>query len=332
MERALRKDPDLPTLRRPRAGPGTGPFHTVPVRAEVWEERARAHAGRADALTAGHRARKAAGQRHPVEDFLFEYYTTRPSLLRRWHPGAGVVLEPGDGGPAPHAGWRWYTRDGDGGVQLDVAAFLADRGQTVAFVHRLLSATAGRPAFTGCFGLHEWAMVYRSDDARRHPLPLRLGRSGTDAVVEAHPIRCTHFDAFRFFTPEAVGLNRVQPTRATQVELEQPGCLHASMDCHKWAGKLGPAVPGELALDCFALAADVRLLDMQASPYDLSSYGHVPVAIETAEGKAEYVRRQRDLAGRAAVLREQLVDVCEQLLGVRRPVAVAFPEGRTVKR
>jgi hypothetical protein len=300
------------------------------VRAEVWQELARAHAERADALTAGHRARKATGERHAVEDFLFEYYNTRPSLLRRWHPGPGVVLEPGDG-PPPHAGWRWYRTDDGGAVTLDVDTFLADRGDTVRFVHRLLTATASRPLFTGCFGLHEWAMVYRQDE-HRHPLPLRLGQAGTDAVVEAHPIRCSHFDAFRFFTPAAAGLNRLQPTRATQVELEQPGCLHASMDVHKWAGKLGPAVPGALALDCFELARDVRLLDMQAAPYDLSSYGQPAVAIETPEGKAEYVRRQRELAGRAADLRAGLIAVCEQLLGVRRPDAVASSAGRTVGR
>jgi hypothetical protein len=299
------------------------------VRAEVWQEEARAHAERADALTAGHRARKAAGERHAIEDFLFEYYNTRPSLLRRWHPGPGVVLEPGER-PAPHAAWRWY-RTVDDAVALDVDAFLADRGDTVRFVHRLLTATASRPLFTGCFGLHEWAMVYRQDE-HRHPLPLRLGQAGTDAVVEAHPIRCSHFDAFRFFTPSAVGLNRLQPTRATQVELEQPGCLHASMDVHKWAGKLGPAVPGALALDCFELARDVRLLDMQAAPYDLSSYGQPAVAVETPEGKAEYVRRQRELAGRAADLRAGLIAVCEQLLGVRRPDAVLSSAGRTVGR
>jgi hypothetical protein len=157
-------------------------------------------------------------------------------------------------------------------------------------------------------------MVYR-DPERRHQLPLRLGQAETDKVVEQHPIRCTHFDAFRFFTPEAVGLNRLQPTRATQVDLDQPGCLHAAMDVHKWATKLGPAVPGALALDCFALAGDIRLLDMQASPYDLSSYGFEPVKIETPEGKAEYVARQRDFARRAAALRARLIRVCEELLG-----------------
>lgn len=281
--------------------------------APVWTTLLQEHAARADALTAGHRARRADDRRHPVEDFLFEYYPTRPSLLRRWHPGAGTALEPSSSGPAPHASWRWYGRDADGVVGLDAAAFTADRGTTVRFVHRLLSATAARPAFTGCFGLHEWAMVYREDE-HRHRLPLRLGRAGTDRVVEDHQIRCTHFDAFRFFTPAAAGRNRLQPTRASQVELEQPGCLHVSMDCHKWALKLGPAVPGELALDCFALARDVRVLDMRASPYDLRGHGYQPVAIETPQGKAEYATAQREFSRRAAALRQRLIEVCEQLV------------------
>jgi hypothetical protein len=287
-----------------------------PVRlgAAEWTEQARAHAERADRMTAAHRARRAAGTRHAVEDFLFEYYNTRPSRLRRWHPGAGVELESGPSGPAPQATWRWYRAGSDGVVTFDGPAFVADRGDTARFIARLLRGTASRPAFTGCFGLHEWAMVYRQQD-RRHTLPLRLGPAGTDAVVEAHPVRCTHFDAFRFFTPAAAPLNRVQPSRATQGDLEQPGCLHASMDCHKWAGKLGPAVPGDLALDCFELAGDVRLLDMRASPYDLSAYGHAPVAIETAEGKAEYVLQQREFAVRAADLRARLLAICDQLLG-----------------
>jgi hypothetical protein len=206
-------------------------------------------------------------------------------------------------------------------VSLDVAAFLADRGKTVQFIHRLLSATAARPAFTGCFGLHEWAMAYRQN-GHRHPLPLRLGQTGTDAVVEGHHIRCTHVDAFRFFTPSAAPLNRVQPTRESQPDMEQPGCLHAAMDCHKWAMKLGPAVPGDLALDCFELAREIRTLDMQASPYDLSSYGLVPVPIETPDGKAAYVERQRAHTGRAVELRKKLIEVSVELLGIdarRRP-------------
>ncbi|WP_346620458.1 3-methyladenine DNA glycosylase [Blastococcus montanus] len=276
--------------------------------AEEWRARATAHEARVDRWVAPHRDRRRRGETHPVLDFLFTYYSETPGRLRRWHPGPDVALA----GPAPHAGWRWYASDG-GRVRLDVDAFAADRGDTLRFVRRLLAATASRPAFSGCFGLHEWAMVYR-DTGTRHPVPLRLGQQGTDAVVEAHPIRCSHFDAFRFFTAPAVGRNRLQPTRATQVELEQPGCLHAGMDLYKWAYKLSPATPGELVADCFQLAVEIRELDMRASPYDLRDHGYEPVAIETPEGKAQYVAAQRTFAERGAALRRRLVSVCERLL------------------
>ena len=65
------------------------------------------------------------------------------------------------------------------------------------------------------------------------------------------------------------------------------------MDVYKWAYKMIPVVPSELLLDCFELARSIRELDMRASPYDLSELGYPPVAIETAEGKAEYVAAQR---------------------------------------
>jgi hypothetical protein len=151
-------------------------------------------------------------------------------------------------------------------------------------------------------------MVYRQQE-HRHPVPLRLGQDATDAVVEAHELRCTHFDAFRFFTPDAAPRNRETPTRDRQVELEQPGCLHAGMDLYKWAVKLGPLVPGELLLDAFELARDIRVLDMRASPYDLLDWGYAPVAVETPEGKAEYVRAQRRFAERGQKLRTRLIDV-----------------------
>ncbi|MFC8799231.1 3-methyladenine DNA glycosylase [Promicromonospora sp. NPDC057138] len=319
---------------------------------EEWLPPAAAHADRADALTAVWREARDAGRKHAIEDFLFTYYPTRLAHLRRWNPGAGVALalpdsgagalEPGGGTPGTtdpedRATWRWHTtlrRDaapaGSGApssvtassvsphlVTLDLGAFLADRGDTVRYVRELLSATASRPGTFGCFGLHEWAMVYRDRAAgrdQRHPLPLRLGHAGTDAVVEANPVRCSHFDAFRFFTPEATSLNQLQPTRAAQVGMEQPGCLHANMDLYKWCLKLGPAVPGDLLLDAFELARDIRWTDMAASPYDVSEYGVAAVEIETPHGKAEYVRRQREYARRSNDLRLRLIEVCDAVL------------------
>lgn len=276
-----------------------------------------------DALVAGHLERARRGEPHPVEDFLFTYYSHRPARLRRWHPGVGTVLL----GPAAEGFLdRDHTRQARGttvGVALDPVAFLARRGDAVRHVRDLLTATAGRPANLGCFGMHEWAMVYRAGrDGVRHPAwPLRLGPDGTDAAVEAAQIRCSHHDAFRFFTPAARPLNQLTPTREDTVAMEQPGCLHATMDLYKWAYKLAPATPSELVVDCFELARDVRLLDMRASPYDLRPLGHEPVPVEAAAGRSEYVRAQRGFAERGAVLRSALVEVCTALLGAQRPVS-----------
>lgn len=249
-----------------------------------------------------------------MADFLFVYYANSPGRLRRWHPGPGVVLE--DAADSPQAQWRHYRAHADGSVAFDADSFLAHRGSAVRFVHRLLTATLSRPAHTGCFGLHEWAMVYRLDpDQVRHDRwPLRLGPAGTDAVVAAHTVRCSHFDAVRFFTPDALPRNTLQPSRAGQVDLEQPGCLHAGMDLYKWSYTLAPAVPGEIALDAFELAAEIRVLDMRASPYDLTGLGLEPVAIETADGKAEYAAAQRAFAVRSNDLRRRLLAVCDTLL------------------
>lgn len=269
-----------------------------------WSGRADAHEARADALTAAHRARAARGEKHPVEDFLFTYYSYKPAQLRRWHPGAGVVLEDA----AERLSWRWYSPGPAADTAApDAGAFAAEKPELAALVERMLRSTAARPGRFGCFGLHEWAMVYREAE-HRHPAPLRLGQAGTDAVVEANELRCTHFDAFRFFTPDAVPRNSLPLTRALQPDIEQPGCLHAGMDLYKWAMKLGPLLPGELMLDTFELARDIRRLDMEAAPYDLSDWGVEPVRIETTEGKAEYVRQQRGFAERSTVLRERMLE------------------------
>lgn len=89
--------------------------------------------------------------------------------------------------------------------------------------------------------------------------------------------------------------------------MEQPGCLHAGMDLYKWAVKLGPLVPGELMLDAFELARDIRELDMRASPYDLTGWGYSAVPVETPEGKAAYVAAQREFTARAQPIRAALL-------------------------
>jgi len=265
-----------------------------------WRARQAAHEARVDAWTAGYLDRASRGQKHPVDDFLFTYYSHRPARLRRWSPGPGVVLVDHPVEPPFVAA--------DGGAVLGPATPAARR--TAGFVVDLLSRTAGRDPQLGCFGLHEWAMVYRGE--RRHEdWPLRLGQQATDDVVDALGVRCSHFDAFRFFTPSAVPLNVLQPTREGQLALEQPGCLHANMDLYKWAYKLSPWVASELVADCFELARRVRTLDMQASPYDFSDLGLEPVAIETEAGRETYAERQAAFAAEAAPLRALLLEAAE---------------------
>lgn len=278
---------------------------------EVWQARAAAHAERVDTWIQPQLARRRAGHKHPVHDFLFTYYSQRPAALRRWHPGWGVVLADA----AEYADRRGYgpvAGPGAGGVSVS-AEHLAAQLSLIESVHRLLAATAGRPPTLSCFGLHEWAMVHRTSSVR-HDWPLRLGSSGTDEVVETHRITCSHFDAFRFFTDSARPLNTLHPDRDDRAAFEQPGCLHAGMDLYKHAFRLTPLVASELVADCLELARDIRELDMRASPYDLNELGFEPVRIETPGGKQEYVVAQRDFAERGAPLRQRLVEECERLL------------------
>ncbi len=276
-----------------------------------WRERAEQHRNRMLHWTEPHRGRRERGEKHPVMDFLFTYYTQRPSRLERWQPGFGVALE----GGRDFLERRGYVETAQG-VAVDPAELTPRRRETVEFIHRLLGSTESRPAQLGCFGLHEWAMVYRisQDELRHSSWPLRLGRDGTDEVVESMRIRCSHYDAFRFFSTAARPLNSLQPTQQDRVRMEQPGCLHNNMDVFKWCYKLDPFVSSELMGDCFELAADIREMDMRASPYDLSELGYSPIEIETAHGRAEYVRQQRAFGERASLLRERLIGVCSELL------------------
>lgn len=278
--------------------------------ASTWREAQAAHHARVDAASAGHLERRRTGASHPVEDFLWVYYRFRPGQLRRWHPGPGLALA--GAGDSEQATWRHY-RVQDGLVSLDTDAFVAARGDAVRYVIELLEATASRRANLGCFGLHEWAMVY-ADPHKRHPWPLRLGAEGTDEVVRSRPLRCTHYDAYRFFTPAAAPRNAHRPTLELRPALEQPGCIHAGMDCYKWAFTLAPAIPSELTMDCFDHARRAREIDMRASPYDLRDLGFEPIPIETPAGRAEYVVEQQALADAAAGLRARLVAACRSVL------------------
>lgn len=282
--------------------------------AASWQARRSAHEQAVDELTAAHLDRRRHGQAHPIIDFLFTYYRSSVGALRRWHPGPDVALEVPSEPAAPPRFYRPVRIDGRHAVTLDLEALRDAKGKRWQRAATLISRTADRPGRLSCFGLHEWAMVYRlrPEQIRHSQVPLRVSPELVAEQVESG-VRCTHFDAFRFFTPPAEPLNEVRLTRATQLDHEQPACLHAGMDLYRWAAELGPGCPGDLALDCFRAAVRARIVDMQASPYDLREYGYDPIPIETAAGRAEYVAFQRRWIAQTNELRQRLLEVYARL-------------------
>lgn len=271
----------------------------------VWRAALAAHRERLAAVVEAHLDRCSRGEKHPVVDFMFTYYPFSPAQLMRWTPGWGVRLD----GEAPEelAGLKEAEATPDGWM-LRLDRLPERRRKAIDWIIDLLEATADRAPRYGCFGLHEWAMVYRMPEVRHPQLPLRFPTEEIARIVESLPIACSHVDAFRFFTPEARPLNRLQPTREKQRELEQPGCLHANMDLYKWSQQFYPWIASELIADCFELALAIREVDMRASPYDVSCYGLPPIAIETPEGREEYAAFQQVFAERAGPLRVRLRD------------------------
>ena len=285
------------------ASESSPPLVTV-LREPEWRDRMRRHQAKLAPVVNAHLDRAARGVRHPIIDFLFQYYPFAAAHLMRWTPGVGVALE----GEVPPE--LVQMKDGnqiDAGWMVSPERFPRRRHEALAWVIGLLENTTERAPRFGCFGLHEWAMVYRSSEVRHGQLPLRFSHEETARIVESLPVNCSHYDAFRFFTPEARPLNRLQPALETRRDMEQRGCLHVNMDLYKWATQFYPWISSDLIADVFLLALSIREMDMRASPYDVTSLGHTPICIETDEGRREYVRQQQAFAEAAIPLRTRLV-------------------------
>lgn len=293
-----------------KSAPPSQPLSAILAEAD-WHARREVYQTRLQAYLGAHLERTAVGEKHPVYDFLFNYYHYRSSQLLRWHPGLGTLLQ-GDSAHdyLIHA---CYEKTADG-VTAAPHLWKPQRRLGVAWMLQILEGSASRPPFFGCYGFHEWAMVYQAPEIRHATWPLRFDREALAAIVEAQTICCSHFDAFRFFTPEARPLNRLQPEKKTMPLLEQRGCLHTNMDLYKWAFKLSPFTSSDLVAEAFTLAWEIRETDMRASPYDLRALGFPPIPIETPEGRAEYERRQRDYAVRGTPIRTALIALCRTLL------------------
>ncbi|MFT6861628.1 MAG: hypothetical protein ACJAVK_000180 [Akkermansiaceae bacterium] len=275
-----------------------------PIPLAEWQERAAQHRARVEGITIPMRARKSRHEKHPVYDFLHTYYSFPLGRLEKWHPGASLLLEDET---ALEFSEKYYRRE-NGTTWLDPGK-LTEKGRgRLEWILQLLTLTQSRPPSFACHGLHEWAMVYSGSDVRHHEsAPLRLPQEEIDALVSSRPICCTHFDAFRFFAPEARKLNRLSPTLLSREDHEQPGCIHANMDLYKWAYKSSPWISSDLLGKALFFAIKARAIDMRASPYDLSGFGYEPIRIETAEGRRDYEREQMSLFQEGLVIRKDLI-------------------------
>lgn len=273
------------------------------------------HSQEVRAKISSYLAQREQGKRHPVLDFLFEYYQFRPSMLERYSAGFKTKISTSNSADLstflPH--YPLYRNENEFWI-MDLNQFPHHRFDALVWLIGLLEKTQFREPQFSCLGMHEWAMVYKQETAARYTIPFRLSIPEMQAFVESRPIRCSHYDAFRFFTPDAIPLNKIQPSLELREELEQPGCIHTNMDVYRWAFKFYPWVSSDLIWEAFNLAYEARFIDMRASPYNLQEFDVIPICIETKSGAEEYVFEQKRLSERAFPIREKLIS---ELKGIR---------------
>jgi len=280
------------------------------LKAEEWQAQRARHKAEVGELIDDYLEQRSHQKKNPVLDFLFEYYAFRPSHLKSWSPGFGTLLKGASGDE-----WRFdemETLDSD--RYLDADRFPEDRISALRWILDVLRQSADRKPSFGCFGMHEWAMVYKAKRIRHDYLSLRMDMDELAEFVESRPLVCTHFDAFRFFTPEAKPQNKFELNRENFAEMEQPGCLHTNMDLYKWAFKMYPWISSDTIREAFRLAVRTRVIDMKASPYDLRERGLEPIKIETEEGRREYMQQQKAIYETSQPIRKQLISEYETLL------------------
>jgi len=278
-----------------------------------WTAEKSAHETRVDEFLNDYLEARSRQEKNPVMDFLFEYYAFRPSNLRKWSPGIGVNLNYSEFKDLPEISEITVIEDSQIAF-VDPRLFPSKRISSLKWMLKMLNNTQeSRPSF-GCFGMHEWAMVYKTENPRHNQLPMRMEPDELAAFVESRPLLCTHFDAYRFFTKPARPMNKYELSRESFHETEQPGCIHSNMDLYKWAFKMHPWIPSSLILQAFELAVEARHIDMQASPYDLREQGLAPIKIETESGRKVYKEKQEMIFEMGLPIRQRIIDHMEVVL------------------
>jgi len=273
--------------------------------AEVWHSLRDEHRAKVLPWITPRLERRSRHESHPVDDFLFEYYPISTNKLLNWHPGFGLSLaaDESEFEDFPSGSYEFFENR----IQIRREWLMKNQNSMCELV-TFLQSTQERSIRSGCFGLHEWAMVLGTQDVRHEKWKLRLSQDQIRATIDEVGLRCTHFDAFRFFTPIAAPLNPLQLTPVDRNAVEQPGCLHANMDLYKFAQRFAPIVGSEIVRRAFALAKEIRNVDMQTAPYDLADLDVKPIPVETQAGRDEFARLQIGFAKRAQLLRTRIIE------------------------
>lgn len=276
-----------------------------------WTYLSQTHEQKVERLVGDYLIQRSQHKKNPVMDFLFQYYAFRPSMLKRWSPGFGVGLEFSNGETLPSFDELEIE---DQVAWISLKDFPEHRIRSTKWILEMLKSTQDRRPSFGCFGMHEWAMVYKAEKPRHDQVPLRMEPDKLAEFVESRPLLCTHFDAFRFFTKPAQPMNRFELSREQFADSEQPGCIHSNMDLYKWAFKLYPWISSDLILEAFELALEARTIDMKASPYDLKKYGLEPIKIETESGRKKYKELQEAIFEKGKPIRDLIISSYENFI------------------
>lgn len=255
---------------------------------------------------------------HPIYNFLHTYYRYSPEILMNYSPGIGIIVNGINLNNIPDL-IRPYFIEVNHGVTISVNLLASDHKKRTKLYdnYQLMLQTSLRQPHFGCFGYHEWAMLYSGSSpgsvplAKHQPhLEWRVNQSVIDEIVSSNNLKCTHFDAWRFFHPDAKSLNSIPVmSRSSQIDHDQPGCIHVAMDLFKYAYSLYPFISSDSLRSCLEIAIEARLIDMRASPYDVSGYDvcKQPIPVETMEGKREYIAAQEDLYKKSQQVRLDLL-------------------------
>lgn len=186
-----------------------------------WEADAREHSFTMNELLYPHedvsksalRERQHQVSSHPIYNFVHTYYRFSAAELKRYSPGVDVELSLVSQANRDllHSKYLLPVSDDSSDFKFVPPHPLKADGRhgwiALSRTRDILLKTMSRPPQFACFGLHEWAMLYSnrsvaSLDSRHQPqLDLRVSQEVIDDAVETLTLRCSHFDAWRFFHP-----------------------------------------------------------------------------------------------------------------------------------